>query len=149
MEQQQPTTVPGPDLFVEAAWLHAREMAAEKGCVVDVMVLGRYADEELMFVFPSGQDRAAFGRACAAEAQSFGADIAIMVTEGVLSFTGRGETEVALVFVRERTATITRLQYAAIARVDGSCLLGLVNSVLQPQANEFTDIVFSLTGAVH
>lgn len=141
----EPTT--SVDIFLEAALAHAGSMLAEKGAVHDVMILGRYEGQELLFVFPSGQDRAQYASACQQQAEEFGADLAMMVADGQLTMT-RTENGVnhedsapcALIFWRERAGP-TRAQYALI----NGAALGPVNSMLGVQTNEFIDSVFPTT----
>lgn len=131
------TDVPGPDLFLEAAWTHAREFMREKGYVPDVMILGRYADEELMFVFPSGQEREQFAKTCIAEAAAFGATIAMMAREAEFK-----NIPVIAVHWKERGQP-TRLQVAAIERRLGQdAKIGPINALAGEHSNDFLDVVF-------
>jgi hypothetical protein len=138
----QPTTgAADRDLFLQAAWAHATSFLRDKGHVPDVMILGRFEDEQLLLVFPSGQEREAFMQACIAQAAEFGADIAMMAHEAVLD--GRGaSTEIVAVHWRERGSPI-RAQYAVLLRNNGTpAQIGPVSSLSGPQENEFLERVF-------
>lgn len=143
MEQQQTTTQPeaaGSDAFLHAAWRYAADSLREKGEVLDVMILGRYADAQLTFVFPSGQDREAFAKACEAEAATFGADIAMMAREATVDLGGKS-VEIVAVHWRER-GQLTRVQYAPLAREGLVPMLGPISSLPGIAENEFVDRVF-------
>lgn len=137
--------IPGPDLFIEAAWQHAREFIRDKGAVPDVMLLGRYADEELLFVFPSSQDTEDFRRACALECANFGADIAIMASETTYA-DGENTCDIVAVLWRERNTPI-RAQFAPLLRQEGrQTQIGAASSLPGTQENSFLESVF---GALH
>jgi hypothetical protein len=133
---------PGADAFLEAAWAHAREFITAKGYVPDVMLLGRYSDEELMFVFPSTQDRADFQRACIAEAAAFGADIAMLVGEASIG-AGGPQHEIVAVRWRERGHP-ARAQFAPLMR-EPQMMLGPVSSLPGTQENAFLEMIFGAT----
>lgn len=130
--------------FLQAAWTHAADFLSQYGKVATVMILGRYADEQLTFVFPSRQDRADFARACEQEAQSFGADIAMLSEEAKIG-DGEREADIIAVFWRERDGPI-RAQYALLSVENGSTpTLGPIHSMLGEQTNEFLEAVFGPT----
>lgn len=138
------TTVPGPELFLTAAWMHVSDFLRDKGGVPDVMILGRYADEELLFVFPSGQDRDQFARACIQEAANFGADIAMMAQEAHLLL-GKTNTIVAAVFWCERGKP-TRLQWSPIGRESEestTATMGAISSMTGTHENRYLAGVFT------
>lgn len=133
----------GVDAFIEAAWTFARQWMNDSAGVPSAMLLGRYADEELLFVFPSGQDRDAFAKSCEAEAATFGADVAMFAQE---AFVGTGEEGVASIECvtlhwRERGQP-TRAQFAPIVREALVPQLGPVSSLPGEHRNEFLDRVF-------
>lgn len=134
---------PGADLFIEAAWLHAREFVATQGYVPNVVILGRYADEQLNLVFPSSQDRADFQRACVAEAASFCADFAAYVSEASLATGAPEPTEIIAVHWREKGQP-TRAQFA-IFQHEPTPQLGPVSSIPGTQENAFLEAVFGET----
>lgn len=134
----------GPDLFIEAAWTHARSFLSDKGFVPDVMLLGRYADEELLFVFPSGQDRDQFARACEAEAAAFGADIAMMTSEAQFNIGDQAQADVVAVHWRERGQPV-RVQFAVLDRSTNGPALGPVSSMPGTQDHSILEGVFGVT----
>lgn len=144
MADNKPPELEGLDLFVEAAWTHARSFLAEKNFVPDVMVLGRYVDEELLFVFPSSQDKDSFRAACIAEAASFGADVAMLAGEAEYEV-GGDTTPIAKVVFRERGQPI-RAQIAAIVWnpqvPQTQRLLGPVSSIPGHHSDPFLDEIF-------
>lgn len=133
----------GLDLFIEAAWTHARSFIAEKNFVPDLMILGRYADEELLFVFPSSQDKDSFRAACVAEAANFGADVAMLAGEAAYTV-GEDSTPIAKVVFRERGQQI-RAQIAPIVEPqapDAQRTLGPVSSLPGMHSDPFLDEIF-------
>lgn len=133
--------------YTDAAWLHARSFIQEQGHVPDVMILGIYADQDIQFVFPSGQDRQQYAAACQQEASASGADLAMFVTECEMA-PGDGSSGVPIVMVafRERGGPV-RVEYAHVL-TDGSGKrhIGPVNSLTGEQhSSEFLDGIFTGT----
>jgi hypothetical protein len=152
MTYQGDITMPPAELFTLAAWAHAKSFMEEHGYVPDVMILGRYEDEQLMFVFPSSQDKEAFAQACAQEATAFNADIALLVGEAVwLSEETAADhpdgTPIVKVLTRERNQPI-RAQVAHIAEAQpGKRIYGPVSGIPGTHSQEILDAIWP--GVVH
>lgn len=155
------TTSPNPplsSLFIEAAWLHAKSFMSEKGIVPDVVILGVYATQEMEFVFPSGQDKDSYVRACQQEAASTAADIAIYVGEAWVTLHPAGtdvtqvtapsedpqRIEIVQVAYLERGTSEIRTEFSHILRdADGSNpRLGPPQSHMQAAYNRFLQHIF-------
>lgn len=135
------TVIIGPELFIQAAWTHVHEFLASKDYVPDVMLLGRYRDEELLFVFPSGQDQGAFASACVQQAAEFGADIAMMICESSYS-DGSNSTAIATVTWCERGKP-QRIEYAPLLRHEGmQTQIGAAVSHPTPAENRYLTGLF-------
>lgn len=112
-----------PQHYGAAAWLNAREFMAEHEFVPDVMILGRYEGEDMIFVFPSSQDPNVFATNCAAEAQTLGADIAILIGEATVD----GQ-EVVRAYIRERGQPM-RAEIAYIGKTGNQRVIGPVSGI--------------------
>lgn len=135
-----------PAHYLEAAWAHARDFLASHGSVPDVMVLGIYADQDIQFIFPSGQDRAAFGRACQQEASNTNADVAMFISQCTMAENESTESSpIIMVAYRERGGPV-RIQYCHLSQDDGTNWnLGPVSAMVGQHSVEFLDDVFSGT----
>lgn len=145
------------DLFTLAAWAHAQSFMVEHNYVPDVMVLGRYEDEQLMFVFPSSQDKALFAQACIDEAAKFNADIAMLVGEAEWREADATEgdgTPIVKVLWRERnqpiraqTAVVTELPTPHGSGPERQRAYGPVSGVAGVHSHEILDCLWP--GVVH
>lgn len=132
-----------PTLFTTAAWLHARSFMKERAFVPDVMVLGRFSDEELVFVFPSSQDREAFTAACASEAASFGADIAMLIGESMWGDENEKGQPIVSLYIRERGKPVrAEMAFIAEATKDAPRGIGPVSSLPGEHEQEIIDAVW-------